>query len=74
MLASQAKNPGSIPGRCIINFINNKYVYRRMKTKLTLSIDKETLKIYKQFCEDEGIIISKQVENLMKKTVKKEVK
>lgn len=42
-----------------------------MKSKLTLSIDKEILKKYKEFCEDKGIIISKQVENLMKKQMKK---
>ena len=42
-----------------------------MKSKLTLSINKEILNKYKKFCEDNGIIISKQVENLMKKQIKK---
>jgi len=42
-----------------------------MKSKLTLSINKEILNKYKKFCKDNGIIISKQVENLMKKQIKK---
>jgi len=42
-----------------------------MKSKLTLSINKEILNKYKKFCEDNGIIISKQVENLMKKQIKR---
>ena len=42
-----------------------------MKSKLTLSINKEILNKYKNFCKDNGIIISKQVENLMKKQIKK---
>jgi len=36
-----------------------------MKTKLTLSIDRNILKMYKEFCEKEGLIISKQVEKFM---------
>lgn len=35
------------------------------KVKLTLSIDKKVLINYKEYCEEKGIIISKQVENLM---------
>jgi len=42
-----------------------------MRSKLTLSINKEVLKKYKKFCENNGIIISKQVENLMKKQMKR---
>lgn len=43
------------------------YVFIRMvdKVKLTLSIDKKVLINYKEYCERKGIIISKQVENLM---------
>ena len=40
------------------------------KVKLTLSIDKETLIRYKELCDKEGMIISKQVENLMKSKIK----
>lgn len=40
---------------------------KKGNTKLTLSIDKETLKKYKIYCEKEGLIISKQVENFMRK-------
>jgi len=36
------------------------------KTKLTLSVDENILREYKKICKEEGIIISKQVENLMK--------
>ncbi len=36
-----------------------------MKTKLTLSIDKNILKGYKEFCVEEGFIISRQVEKFM---------
>lgn len=38
--------------------------------KLTLSIDKNVLKNFKKLCEEEGLIISKQIENFMKKKVK----
>jgi len=33
--------------------------------KLTLSIDDSVLSKYKEFCESEGLIISKQVEKFM---------
>ena len=42
----------------------------KSKLKLTLSIDKEVLLKYKKICEEEGIIISKQVENLMRSQLK----
>ena len=37
--------------------------------KLTLSVNKKLLLEYKKYCEEEGLVISKQVEKLMKKTV-----
>lgn len=40
-------------------------------TKLTLSVNEKLLKEYKKYCEEKGLIISKQVENLMKETLKK---
>jgi hypothetical protein len=39
--------------------------------KLTLSINKEILKKYKELCEREGLVISKQVENFIKDQLKK---
>lgn len=37
--------------------------------KLTLSVNKKLLKEYKKYCEEEGLIVSKQMEKLMKKTL-----
>lgn len=34
--------------------------------KLTLSIDKRALENFKKLCEEEGLIISKQIEKFMK--------
>jgi len=50
------------------------YVYRGMKNKvkLTLSIDKELLKKFKDYCEKEGLIISRQVEKFIEKELKKQ--
>jgi len=45
------------------------HTIKKGNLKLTLSINKETLKEYKKYCEEEGIIISKQVEKFMKKEV-----
>lgn len=42
------------------------------KIKLTLSIDKTLLEKYKTYCEEKGLIISKQVENFIKKCLKEE--
>lgn len=44
---------------------------REGNIKLTLSINKEILEMYKKYCREEGIIISKQVENFMKEQLKK---
>jgi len=38
-----------------------------VKQKVTLSIDSEIYGEYKRLCDERGIIISKQVEILMKK-------
>ena len=38
--------------------------------KLTLSIDEKVLKKFKEYCKEKGLIISKQVENFMKNTLK----
>ena len=40
--------------------------------KLTLSVNEEILGKYKRYCEKEGIIISKQVENFMQEQLKNE--
>lgn len=40
--------------------------------KLTLSINKDILKDYKKYCGKRGLIISKQIENFMKKELKNE--
>ncbi|MEK6890150.1 MAG: DUF6364 family protein [Nanoarchaeota archaeon] len=37
------------------------------RIKLTLTIEKEILKDYKEFCNKEGINISRRVENFIKK-------
>jgi len=39
-------------------------------TKLTLSVNKKLLEEYKKYCEEEGLVVSKQMEKLMKKTLK----
>lgn len=38
-------------------------------TKLTLSVDKKILENYKKHCKEEGLIISRQMEKLMKDTL-----
>lgn len=40
------------------------------KIKITLSINKEILNKYKEYCSKEGIIISKQIEKFMEKQLK----
>jgi len=48
------------------------YVYISMtKTKLTLSIDEKVLEEYKNYCEKEGLIISRQVEKFIEEQLKK---
>lgn len=47
------------------------HIIKRGNVKLTLSINKEILKAYKRFCEERGLIISKQIENFMKLQLKK---
>ena len=39
--------------------------------KLTLSVDKKIKDLYKQLCEEEGIILSKQIEKFMLNELKK---
>ena len=60
------------------SFHNKIYKYVRIYTymtikegnaKLTLSVNKKLLKEYKKYCEEEGLIVSKQMEKLMKKTL-----
>jgi antitoxin component of RelBE/YafQ-DinJ toxin-antitoxin module len=41
------------------------------KTKLTLSIDEKVLEEYKNYCEKEGLIISRQVEKFIEEQLKK---
>ena len=47
------------------------HLIKRGNIKLTLSINKEILKAYKKFCEEKGLIISKQIENFIKSQLKK---
>lgn len=42
--------------------------------KLTLSINKNILKRYKEYCKEKGLIISKQIENFMKFELRKKIK
>jgi len=39
--------------------------------KLTLSVNKRIKDLYKQLCEEEGLVISKQVEKFMLNEIKK---
>ncbi|MBS3097199.1 hypothetical protein J4209_00220 [Candidatus Woesearchaeota archaeon] len=41
------------------------HTIKKENSKLTLSIDRDILSRYKEYCEKEGIIISKQVEKFM---------
>ena len=41
------------------------------KVKLTLSINEELLKKFKNYCEKEGLIISRQVEKFIEEELKK---
>ena len=46
-------------------------VIKEGNVKLTLSVDEELLREYKKYCGEIGLVISKQVENFMKKTLEK---
>jgi len=39
--------------------------------KLTLSVDKKVKGMYKQLCEEEGLLLSKQIEKFMLDELKK---
>ena len=39
--------------------------------KLTLSVDKKVKDLYKQLCEEEGLLLSKQIEKFMLDELKK---
>ena len=39
--------------------------------KLTLSVDKKVKDMYKQLCEEEGLLLSKQIEKFMLNELKK---
>lgn len=43
------------------------------KQKVTLSIDSDTYKKFKNYCEEHAILLSKKVENWMKEEMKKEL-
>ena len=47
------------------------HAIKRDNEKLTLSIDRLILEAYKKFCTEEGLVISKQVENFMKEKLSK---
>jgi len=42
--------------------------------KLTLSVNKKIKDLYKQICEEEGLMLSKQIENFMLNELKKKGK
>ena len=44
---------------------------REGNLKLTLSIDKRVLEDFKKLCQEEGLIISKQIEKFMKEEFRK---
>lgn len=46
-------------------------VIKKGNVKLTLSVNEELLKKYKKYCEKEGLMISRQVEKLMEKILKR---
>jgi len=39
--------------------------------KLTVSIDKKVKEAYKEFCEEEGLKVGKQIEKFMKEQLEK---
>ena len=39
--------------------------------KLTLSVNKKIKDLYKQICEEEGLMLSKQIEKFMRNELKK---
>jgi len=39
--------------------------------KLTLSVNKKIKDLYKQFCEEEGLMLGKQIEKFMQNELKK---
>lgn len=47
------------------------HTVKKGNVKLTLSIKKNLLTQYKKFCEEEGLIISKQFEKFIKKELGK---
>jgi len=46
------------------------HTIKKGNVKLTLSINESVLEKYKNYCDEKGLIISKQVENFMKKEMK----
>jgi len=38
--------------------------------RMTLSVDTEVYEKYKEYCEERGLIISKQIENIMRDELK----
>ena len=46
-------------------------VMKKGHDKLTLSINKKIKDLYKKICEEEGILLSKQIEKFMIKELKK---
>ncbi len=45
-----------------------------VRKPLTISIEKEVLKKFKQYCEDEAINLSRKIEKYMKEELKKKKK
>ncbi len=46
------------------------HTIKKGNLKLTISINKEILEAFKEYCVREGLILSKQLENFMEKKLK----
>lgn len=44
---------------------------KKGNTKLTLSVKEEITQLYKEFCNKEGLVLSKQIELFMSNELKK---
>lgn len=45
-----------------------------VKRRITLSVDLDIYEEFKKYCEDQGLIISKQIENFMKDELKRRIR
>jgi len=54
--------------RKLFKQVNKRYGYDEQKK--ALSVDAEVYEKYKEYCEERGLIISKQIENIMRDGLK----